>query len=177
MTRIYTRSGDNGTTGLADGSRIDKDSLRVDLIGTLDELNAYLGMILLHPLHSPLSTMLIPIQHRLFDLGGEIAKSPLFSISADDVLQLEAHIDQLQKSVPELKQFILPGGNTESAQLHLARTVCRHAERLAVSLNKQETLNHQILQYLNRLSDLLFVAARYATIMKQNNEIYWQKQT
>lgn len=174
MTRIYTRSGDDGTTGLADGSRIDKGSLRIELVGTLDELNAHLGIVLVEPLHPELTQMITPLQHQLFDLGAEIALSPHSTTIHSHVLHLEKCINQLQQQLPELKQFILPGGSSKCAQLHLARTVCRQAERLAKALHDKESLNVFILHYLNRLSDLLFVAARFSIIMDNKKEVYWQ---
>ncbi len=174
MSKIYTKSGDKGLTGLANGSRIEKDSQRIVLGGSIDELNAHLGIILSHRELPPyLSEILVMIQNHLFKLGAEIALASEIRITDENVRSLEIAIDRLQNSLPELKQFILPGGSPVSAQLHLARTVARRCEQNAVTLNHQNGLNPVSLQYLNRLSDLLFVMARTSNQKTHGKEVIW----
>lgn len=160
MSRIYTRSGDTGTTGLADGTRTSKTSARIEAIGTIDECNAHLGMlvslIVSHQLHPKLSA----IQHRLFDLGATLANKQPSLIEARHVTALERNIDQLDSTLPPLKQFILPGGNAATAQAHITRAVCRRAERCTYILADNEAVPEAVVQFLNRLSDYLFVVAR-----------------
>lgn len=174
LTRIYTRTGDDGSTGLADGSRLAKDSLRVEALGSVDELNSQLGVVLALIPPSGLSEPLQQIQHRLFDLGGELALPG--SQVLDDALTegLERNLDALNAELPPLTEFVLPGGNLPAAQCHLARTVCRRAERALLRLSRQEPVNSASLRYLNRLSDLLFVMARLLARTDGGEEAQWQ---
>jgi len=160
LSKIYTRTGDDGSTGLGDGSRIEKDSLRVEAYGTVDELNSVLGVLLATAGSEPFSALLSDIQHNLFDLGGELCIPGHTAITAAQVSWLEQQLDALNGDLEPLKDFILPGGSAAAAQCHVARTVCRRAERLVVSLTREDDINPASLHYLNRLSDLLFVLAR-----------------
>src|SRR5210317_1651837 len=160
LSKIYTRTGDKGTTGLGDGSRVDKDNLRVETYGTVDELNSVIGLLLASDLAADIRDCLTRTQHELFDLGGELCMPGVVLIPESYVEQLEADLDRFNEALPPLKDFILPGGSEPAARCHLARTVCRRAERLMVTLGKQEEINQASLRYLNRLSDLLFVTAR-----------------
>jgi len=157
LSKIYTRTGDDGTTGLGDGSRVDKDSLRVKTFGTVDELNSLIGLVLASEINDAVRDCLTRTQHELFDLGGELCMPGYTLMPEICVDQLEADLDQFNADLPPLKDFILPGGSEPAARCHLARTVCRRAERLMVSLAKNEDTNEVSLRYLNRLSDLLFV--------------------
>lgn len=160
LTRIYTRTGDGGETGLADGSRVAKDAPRVEAMGAVDELNSTLGVLLAEPLPDDLRACLADVQHDLFDLGGELAV-PGHAILADaHITRLEQALDQFNAALPPLKDFILPGGSRAAALAHVARTVCRRAERRVVTLANSETVPELAGPYLNRLSDLLFVASR-----------------
>lgn len=160
LSKIYTRTGDDGTTGLGDGSRIGKDSLRVEAYGTVDELNSVLGVVLATPGSEIFAELISDIQHNLFDLGGELCIPGHTVITAAQVSWLEQQLDRLNGDLDPLKDFILPGGSVAAAHCHVARTVCRRAERLVVSLTRVDEINPENLHYLNRLSDLLFVLAR-----------------
>jgi cob(I)alamin adenosyltransferase len=160
LSRIYTRTGDDGTTGLGDGTRVAKDSTRVEAMGTVDELNAVIGVLLTEPLPEAISKTLTRVQHDLFDLGGEICIPGHVMVKAERITVLEETLDQLNDDLPPLKEFILPGGTRAAAYCHLARTVCRRAERQLVKLSHEEAVTDVSLQYLNRLSDLLFVMCR-----------------
>ena len=161
LSKIYTRTGDGGETGLGDGSRVPKDSLRVEAYGCVDELSSVLGLLLTQTLPDADRERLVEVQHRLLDLGGELCTPGYEMITAGQVEALEQWLDALNAELPPLKEFILPGGAPASAWCHLARTVCRRAERRVVSLQRAgETINPAGLRYLNRLSDLLFVLAR-----------------
>ncbi|HHH35256.1 MAG TPA: cob(I)yrinic acid a,c-diamide adenosyltransferase [Gammaproteobacteria bacterium] len=160
LSRIYTRTGDRGETGLGDGSRLPKDDPRLEAIGTIDELNATVGLMLSHELPAEIRVPLTEIQHRLFDLGGELALPGSRSFPAELTTEMETLLDRLNADLPPLREFILPGGTPAAAACHLARTVCRRAERRLVSLDRTHPLNPHLLSYLNRLSDLLFVMAR-----------------
>jgi len=173
LSKIYTRTGDKGTTGLGDGSRVDKDSLRVETFGTVDELNSLVGLVLSAELDDQVRACLTRTQHELFDLGGELCM-PGYTLIPDDFIdQLEADLDHFNEDLPPLKDFILPGGSEPAARCHLARTVCRRAERLLVSLSKIEDINEASLRYLNRLSDLLFVLARVLARAHGGSEVTW----
>lgn len=174
LSKIYTRTGDDGTTGLGDGSRVPKDDARVEAYGTVDELNSALGLALAEPLPAALKEALAPIQHELFDLGGELSIPGRVAITAEQVSRLEAILDTLNAPLPRLKDFILPGGSRGAGLLHLARTVCRRAERCVVRLARTDQVNPESIRYLNRLSDLLFVAARSANAAAGAPEILWQ---
>lgn len=173
LSKIYTRTGDDGTTGLGDGSRVDKDSLRVDTFGTVDELNSLVGLILASEIDDPVRNCLTRTQHELFDLGGELCMPGYTLIPGEFVDQLEADLDHFNQDLPALKDFILPGGSEPAARCHLARTVCRRAERLMVTLAKTEDINAASLRYLNRLSDLLFVLARVLARANGGAEVTW----
>ncbi|SFM49953.1 cob(I)yrinic acid a,c-diamide adenosyltransferase [Marinobacter zhejiangensis] len=176
LSKIYTRTGDDGSTGLADGNRIPKNALRVEAMGTVDELNCHLGL-LLEGLTAD-DTFIDPlrrIQHHLFDLGGEFAIPGSRIISPDHIHWLEQTLDHHNEELPALKNFILPGGSPAAAQCHLARAVCRRGERIVVALGQEETINDEARQYLNRLSDLLFVVARVLARRNGGEEILWEQ--
>jgi len=173
LSKIYTRTGDSGETGLGDGSRIAKDSLRVEAFGTVDELNSILGLLLASKLPEGIEPLLIRLQHELFDLGGELCIPGTTLIPETYVDALEKDLDALNKDLPPLKDFILPGGSEAAARCHLARTVCRRAERRVVSLAESEEVNPVSVKYLNRLSDLLFVAARVIARADGGSEVLW----
>ena len=160
LSKIYTRTGDDGTTGLGDGSRINKDSLRVEAMGDVDELNSVIGIMLTEPVPEHLIGLLTQIQHDLFNVGGEICIPGYVILQQTRIDDLEEAIDTLNDELEPLKEFILPGGSKAAAYCHLARTVCRRAERKLVELHRNETFTDISLQYLNRLSDLLFVMCR-----------------
>jgi cob(I)alamin adenosyltransferase len=160
LTRIYTRTGDDGTTGLGDGSRVPKDSLRVEALGEVDELNSLLGLLLTESLPEPYRDLLVAIQHDLFDLGAEVCIPGHRLISDERAGELETEIDLINGGLEPLKDFILPGGTRAAALCHQARTVCRRAERRLVQLHAAEPQSSASLQFVNRLSDLLFVMAR-----------------
>lgn len=180
LTRIYTRGGDKGQTGLADGSRLPKYHPRIEALGDVDELNSLLGCALVgRDAQDPMLCLLRRVQNDLFDLGGELAvNSPDYTVITAAVVEwLELELDRLNAELPPLEEFILPGGKADAAQLHLARTVCRRAERRLVELADTETVNPQAVAYLNRLSDLLFVAARYLNRQQGETDILWQPRT
>ena len=174
LSRIYTRTGDDGSTGLGDGSRVAKDSLRVEAMGTVDELNSALGVLLCNPLDEAQQSTLVDIQHTLFDIGGELCIPGTTIISADRVTVLEQRLDALNADLPPLKEFILPGGCSAAAACHLARAICRRSERRVHSLSKAEAVNPDIIKYLNRLSDLLFVMARHLNKAAGRPDVLWQ---
>ena len=173
LSKIYTRTGDKGTTGLGDGSRVDKDDLRVETFGTVDELNSVVGLVLASELDDLVRACLTRTQHELFDLGGELCMPGYALVPEVCVDQLEADLDHFNENLPPLKDFILPGGSEPAARCHLARTVCRRADRLMVSLAKVENINEISLRYLNRLSDLLFVIARVLVRANGGEEVIW----
>jgi cob(I)alamin adenosyltransferase len=176
LSKIYTRTGDNGTTGLGDGSRIDKDAPRIEAIGDIDELNSVIGLMLAESLPDQLRTILLEVQHRLFDIGGGLSM-PGTDIPANNLVEgLEQALDKMNDELEPLKEFILPGGTHAAALCHLARSVCRRAERRVISLAKSEAIPELPVKYLNRLSDLLFVMAR--TINKEAGitDVFWQSE-
>jgi cob(I)alamin adenosyltransferase len=175
LTRIYTRTGDDGTTGLGTGDRVPKDCARVEAYGTVDELNSSLGALLAQPgLPAPIAARLTEVQHRLFDLGGELAVPGRNVIIAADTAGLEALLDELNADLPPLRDFVLPGGSPAGAACHLARTVCRRAERRVITLQRHEAVNGESVRYLNRLSDLLFVMARVLCRADGGSEVIWK---
>lgn len=175
LSKIYTRTGDNGTTGLADGSRLAKSALRVEAMGTVDELNCHVGALIENlPTEDLLRPALERIQHHLFDLGGEFAIPGSSVIEARHTQWLEETLDDWNTDLPPLKNFILPGGSPAAAQCHLARAVCRRAERVVVALGHEDAINAPAQTYLNRLSDLLFVAARLLARRNGGQEVLWQ---
>jgi cob(I)alamin adenosyltransferase len=173
LSKIYTRTGDKGTTGLGDGSRVDKDDLRVEAYGTVDELNSAVGLVLASKLPAEVAHTLTRTQHELFDLGGELCMPDTVLIPETYVSGLEQDLDHLNADLPPLKDFILPGGSEATARCHLARTICRRAERHLVSLAKVQGVNEVSVRYLNRLSDLLFVAARVIARADGGSEVLW----
>jgi len=174
LSKIYTRTGDDGSTGLGDGSRTDKDSLRIEAIGAVDELNSTIGVLLCHALPEVTQSALTDIQHSLFDIGGELCIPGSTVITADRVDALEQLLDTLNADLAPLKEFILPGGSPAAAACHQARTVCRRAERRTHSLAKSETINPVSIKYLNRLSDLLFVMARHLNREAGIADVFWK---
>ena len=177
LSRIYTRTGDDGSTGLGDGSRVPKDSARVEAYGTVDELNSVVGVLLAVPgLPQEVTDCLTEVQHELFDLGGELCIPGHQMIRAEQVTRLERALDGFNDSLPPLKEFILPGGGPAAAACHLARTVTRRAERRAWTLARAEQVNPELLKYLNRLSDLLFVVARVLARHERGAEVLWKHQ-
>lgn len=165
--KIYTKTGDNGETGLIDGKRLSKDSLRIQAYGEIDELNAVLGLCRCSNKNQKLEKILHELQVELFDLGAGLAtplnkKLKISRITAEQIQNLEQWIDDIEEKLTPLKNFILPGGTPTASHLHLARTVCRHAERSIVALSKKEKINPNIIPFVNRLSDLLFVMARFS---------------
>ena len=160
LTRIYTRTGDTGMTGLADGSRVRKNSARIELFGEIDELNARIGLLLSTLVDDEISTCLKEVQQMLFDLGGDLSIPGRSSIRSEHSEWLEGWMDHFNDQMPPLREFVLPGGTTASAFAHLARTGCRNAERRAVHLSQEESIGPEALKFLNRLSDFLFVICR-----------------
>jgi cob(I)alamin adenosyltransferase len=173
LSKIYTRTGDDGSTGLGDGSRVPKDSARVAAYGTIDEANSAIGLLLAAPVPSAIHDQLTRIQHQLFDLGGELCIPGHAAIQDADITALEQALDAHNADLPPLKEFILPGGGEASARCHLARTIVRRAEREAVALARLEAVRPQALRYLNRLSDLLFVLARVLARASGAGETTW----
>jgi cob(I)alamin adenosyltransferase len=173
LSKIYTRTGDDGSTGLGDGSRVAKDSARVSAYGTVDELNSQLGVLLACELPESVREPLISIQHQLFDLGGELCIPGHAAIQDADIDRLEQILDGLNADLPPLKDFILPGGGMAGAHAHVARTVCRRAEREVVTLARHDAVRPQAIRYLNRLSDLLFVMARVVARGSGHGEVLW----
>jgi cob(I)alamin adenosyltransferase len=175
LTRIYTRTGDAGSTGTADGRRVAKDSALIEAIGTLDELNSHLGLLLALDLPEDAAAILHKVQHWLFNIGAEVGGSKNYRLPEQAVLELEAALDHYNAALPPLKEFILPGGSQAAATCHLARTVCRRAERRLISwLGGSPDANPELLKYLNRLSDLLFVLARVLLKAEDGHEVYWK---
>ena len=174
LSKIYTRTGDDGTTGLGDGTRVGKDSARVAAYGTVDELNSAIGIVLACDVDDRLREVLTQVQHDLFDLGGELCIPGMAMIHDADVARLESTLDGFNADLPMLKEFILPGGGMAAACCHLARTVCRRAERETVTLARSEAVRPEAIRYLNRLSDLLFVLARVLARVSGHGEVLWQ---
>ena len=172
LSKIYTRTGDDGSTGLADGSRVDKDSARVEALGAVDELNTLIGAVLVHSLPADIETLLTDVQHALFDIGGEMAIPGASTVTAHYVTGLEQALDAHNEKLPMLKEFILPGGGAAAVAAHVARAVCRRAERRMMSLSRLETVNECSRQYLNRLSDMLFVLSRVLAV-GGGGEVFW----
>jgi cob(I)alamin adenosyltransferase len=175
LSKISTRTGDRGETGLGDGSRVPKDHLRVEAIGSVDELNSVLGIVISASPPDTVQPTLLGIQHKLFDLGGELSIPGHSMLKADDVAQLETQLEELNAELPMLKEFILPGGSAAASHCHHARTVCRRAERRLVALTAEDSVSPLCLQYLNRLSDLLFVLARVLNRIEHHDDILWQR--
>jgi cob(I)alamin adenosyltransferase len=176
LTKIYTRTGDDGSTGLGDGARVPKESLRVEAYGTVDEANSCIGVVLAVPtLPAAVRTCLTDVQHDLFDLGGELCIPGHRMVTAAYVDRLESTLDSFNEELPPLQDFILPGGGPAAAACHVARTVCRRAERRVWSLARVEEVAPDALKYLNRLSDLLFVLARVLARHEHGGEVIWRR--
>ncbi|ULU26962.1 cob(I)yrinic acid a,c-diamide adenosyltransferase [Dyella terrae] len=174
LSKIYTRTGDDGSTGLGDGSRVAKDSLRVSAYGTVDELNSTLGMVLASDgVTDDVREALTQVQHDLFDLGGELCIPGMAMVHDADIERLEQVLDAFNDPLPPLKDFILPGGGMAASCCHLARTVCRRAEREVIGLGRVEEVRPQAQRYLNRLSDLLFVVSRVLARTSGHGEVLW----
>ena len=174
LSAIVTRTGDKGTTGLADGSRRSKNDVRVHCLGEVDELNATLGVVLSFLEESPEQRALFAVQHDLFDIGAELCQPGKSLIQKLHLDSIESSAEEFNQSLPPLKEFILPGGSQSVAFLHLARTVCRRVERSLLALKETEELNPFTAQYINRLSDLLFIVARSVAHQDSGSEVYWR---
>jgi len=174
LTKIYTRTGDQGITSLSDGNRIAKDHPRIISLGEIDELNCALGMLLSENLPEMVNAPLTAIQHELFDLGTELALPGRMVISEKHVFRLEQSIESLNVNLPLLREFILPQGNPSAASCHFARAICRRAERSIVTLSRNDAVNPFVLRYLNRLSDLLFVIARLLNYLNSQPDVMWK---
>jgi len=174
LSKIATRTGDKGTTGLGDGSRVDKDSARIAALGDVDELNSFVGLLLCEPMSPALREELISIQHDLFDLGGELCIPGYQMITDVHVIRLDGLLEKYNADLPVLQEFILPAGSRAASVAHLCRTVCRRAERSIVTLGKAEAINEHPRQYVNRLSDLMFVLSRVLNRFAGGTDVLWQ---
>jgi len=174
LSKITTRTGDAGETGLGDGARVSKNSARVQALGDVDELNSALGVVLAEDLPEPVREALLEAQHDLFDLGGELSIPGHRMLREEQVTRLERALESWNAGLPALKEFILPGGSRAAAAAHLARAICRRAERSAVALSKGENVSGEALKYLNRLSDLLFVAGRALNRHAGQGDVQWR---
>jgi cob(I)alamin adenosyltransferase len=183
LNRIYTKRGDKGETSLVGGQRVTKDALRIECYGTIDELNSFVGAVRValqdDSRVARLGRILLRVQHELFNLGSVLATMPEDvhpkqpQVTEADILQLEHEIDEMNESLPALRSFVLPGGTEANVRLHQCRTICRRAERLAVNLSKQESVPAAAIQYLNRLSDALFVWSRWVNLALAEPEVLW----
>lgn len=180
LTQIATRTGDNGTTGLGDNTRVSKNSLRVHAMGDVDELNSHIGLLLCEPMPDDVRDLLVGVQHELFNLGGELSIPGFELLKLEAVLALEEALARYNATLPPLQEFILPAGSRAAAQAHVCRTVARRAERAVVALANQDALKYAPQQYLNRLSDLMFVLARvlnrYRPDGGQGDDVYWRSE-
>ena len=176
LSKIYTRTGDTGTTGLGDGTRIDKEHIRIEAFGTVDEANSAIGVVLaVTGIPVAIRNCLTTVQHELFDLGGELCIPGHRIVTEDYITRLEESLDGLNEPLPPLKEFILPGGGSAAAACHLARTIVRRAERRVWELSRVATVSSEVPRYLNRLSDLLFVMARVLARQESGSEVLWQR--
>ena len=180
LTQIATRTGDNGTTGLGDNTRVSKNSLRVHAMGDVDELNSQIGLLLCEDMPAGVRSLLVEIQHQLFNLGGELSIPGYELLKPEALLALDQALAEHNEKLPRLQEFILPAGTRAAAQAHVCRTVARRAERAVVALGTAETLKDTPRQYLNRLSDLMFVLARvlnrYRTDGTVGDDVYWKSE-
>ncbi len=176
LTQIATRTGDNGTTGLGDNTRVSKSSLRVHAMGEVDELNSHIGVLLCEDMPDAARAVLVEVQHQLFNLGGELSIPGFELLKADAVLALDQALETFNATLPRLQEFILPAGSRAAAQAHVCRTVARRAERSIVALEGEASLKETPRQYLNRLSDLLFVLARVLNRMNGGDDVYWKSE-
>ena len=174
LSKIYTRTGDDGTTGLGNGERVAKDCLRIEVIGAVDELNCAIGRVLVHDLRDAMRECLQEVQHKLFDLGGELSIPGYQAVKSEDVTRLETALNDFNAQLPPLKEFILPGGGRAAADCHMARAICRRAERRLVTLAREEDVGEHAQIYLNRLSDLLFVLCRILARDEGGIEVLWR---
>ncbi|MBC5782550.1 cob(I)yrinic acid a,c-diamide adenosyltransferase [Ramlibacter sp. USB13] len=176
LTQIATRTGDDGTTGLGDNTRVSKDHLRVHAMGDVDELNSHIGVLLCEEMADDVRELLVEIQHQLFNLGGELSIPGFELLKPEAVLALDEALARYNAQLPKLQEFILPAGSRAAAQAHVCRTVARRAERAVVALGAVETLREVPRQYLNRLSDLMFVLARVLNRMNGGDDVYWKSE-
>jgi cob(I)alamin adenosyltransferase len=180
LTQIATRTGDNGTTGLGDNTRVSKNSLRVHAMGEVDELNSHIGVLLCEDMPEPVRTLLVEIQHQLFNLGGELSIPGYELLKPEAVMALDEALDAHNEHLPRLQEFILPAGTRAASQAHVCRTVARRAERAVVALGNEEALKDTPRQYLNRLSDLMFVLSRvlnrHRTDGTVGDDVYWKSE-
>ena len=176
LTQIATRTGDNGTTGLGDNTRVSKNSLRVHAMGEVDELNSGIGVLLCEPMPDDVRLVLVEIQHQLFNLGGELSIPGFELLKSDAVLALDDALATYNEQLPRLQEFILPAGTRAAALAHVSRTVARRAERAVVALGNEEAIKDTPRQYLNRLSDLMFVLARVLNRMNGGDDVYWKSE-
>jgi cob(I)alamin adenosyltransferase len=176
LTQIATRTGDDGTTGLGDNTRVSKDHLRVHAMGDVDELNSHIGLLLCEELPAEVRPVLVEIQHQLFNLGGELSIPGFELLKPEAVLALDEALAHHNAQLPKLEEFILPAGNRAASQAHVCRTVARRAERAVVALGGQDPLRETPRQYLNRLSDLMFVLARVFNRMNGGDDVYWKSE-
>lgn len=176
LTQIATRTGDQGTTGLGDNQRVSKNSLRVHAMGEVDELNSHIGLLLCEALPAEVRTLLVEIQHQLFNLGGELSIPGYELLKPEAVLALDQALATHNEQLPRLQEFILPAGSRAAAQAHVCRTVARRAERALVALGNEEAIKDAPRQYLNRLSDLMFVLARVLNRMNGGDDVYWKSE-
>lgn len=174
LSKIYTRTGDKGTTGLGDGTLVSKDNPRIEAIGTVDELNSAIGTVLAYDIPNAIRDCLDKVQHNLFDLGGELCIPEHTILSEQETRYLESTLDSLNEDLPNLKEFILPSGGLATSHCHLARAICRRAERRCWTLHENTPINPHALTYLNRLSDLLFVVCRVLARHENGSEVLWQ---
>ena len=176
LTQIATRTGDNGTTGLGDNTRVSKGSLRVHAMGDVDELNSCIGVLLCETMPDGVRTLLVEVQHQLFNLGGELSIPGYELLKPEAVALLDAALDEHNAALPRLAEFILPAGSRAASLAHVCRTVARRAERAVVALGVEEALKDAPRQYLNRLSDLLFVLSRVLNRMNGGDDVYWKSE-
>ena len=176
LTQIATRTGDNGTTGLGDNTRVSKNSLRVHAMGDVDELNSHIGLLLCEPMPEGVRALLVEVQHQLFNLGGELSIPGFELLKPDAVLALDQALAEHNATLPRLAEFILPAGTRAASQAHICRTVARRAERTVVALEQQDALKDTPRHYLNRLSDLLFVLTRVLNRVDGGDDVYWKSE-
>ena len=174
LSQIATRTGDNGTTGLGNNERVSKDNLRVRAMGDVDELNSHIGMLLCERMAEPVRELLIDVQHELFNLGGELSIPGFELLKPEALVQLDEALEHYNAQLPKLQEFILPAGTRAASQAHVCRTVARRAEREVVALGNAQTVNDAPRQYLNRLSDLMFVLARVLNRQDGGDDVYWK---
>ena len=176
LSQIATRTGDAGTTGLGDNTRVSKNSLRVHAMGEVDELNSHIGVLLCEDMAAEVRDLLVEVQHQLFNLGGELSIPGFQLLKEEAVLALDEALEQHNATLPRLQEFILPAGNRAASQAHVCRTVARRAERAVVALGNEEAIGDAPRQYLNRLSDLMFVLARVLNRMQGGDDVYWKSE-